>query len=107
MRTCVVTLSHWPDDACEPVLIYRVCERDGSPVRCWAPGLEPDDLEGDLDRGGFDQVSDAVAFALGVDRWRAEQGLLVQSVAEIDRERAKLDSSGKARRAPQPAMDFA
>lgn len=106
MRTCVVTLSHWPDDACEPVLIYRVCERDGSPVRCWAPGLEPDDIEGDLDRGGFHQLSDAVAFALGVDRWRAEKGLIPQSVAEIDCERAKLDSSGKARRAPQPAMDL-
>jgi hypothetical protein len=54
--------------------------------------LENPDPLGALDRGGFDERSDAAAFALGVDRWRAELGLIGETVAEIDEERAALDS---------------
>jgi len=79
---------------------WRVVEWDGTPCRCWAPGLEWPDPEGPLDRGGFDRKSDAKAFALGVDRWRAEKRLIRETVQDIDRERRKLDG-----RVPLPELD--
>jgi hypothetical protein len=82
---------------------FRILELDGNPVTCWAPGIENHDPEGALDRGGFDQRADAVAFALGVDRWRAGVGLIEESVAEIDRKRAELDSRWSAARAKREA----
>jgi hypothetical protein len=71
--------------------VYRVVEQDGAPVTCWLPGLEHSDPEGDLDRGGFSERNDALAFALGVDRWRAEHGLIAETVEAIDIERHSLD----------------
>ena len=53
--------------------LWRVCEADRQPVTRWLP-WEP--LVGALDHGGFDCLQDARAFALGVDRVRAEAGLL-------------------------------
>jgi hypothetical protein len=81
---------------------FRILELSGSAVTCWAPGLEHDDPEGALDRGGFDSREDATAFALGVDRWRAEVGLIAESVEEIDTERRELDQW----RAPIPEIMF-
>jgi hypothetical protein len=72
-------------------ITYRVLELDGKPVDCWLPGLEPNDPEGPLDRGGFELRSDAAAFALGVDYERALFGLIAESVEEIDAERHQLD----------------
>ena len=72
-------------------LTYRLVEQDGRLVECWLPGIENLDPEGPLDRGGFDLQSDAVAFALGVDRERALHGLIAKSVEQIDAERAELD----------------
>ncbi len=74
--------------------IYRLREADGELVDCWAPGIENRDPLGALDRGGFSERGDAVAFSLGVDRWRAEVGLIEQTVADIDAERHALDSYG-------------
>jgi hypothetical protein len=72
--------------------LWRVVERDGEPVSSWLPGLEEDDRPGALDRGGFDQYSDARAFSLGVDHERAFHGHLTGTTAmDIDREREALD----------------
>lgn len=79
---------------------WRLCEPDGSLCVNWAPGLEHDDPEGPLDRGGFDRRTDALAFKLGVDRWRAEKGLIPETVADIDAERRKLDGGR-----PLPELD--
>jgi hypothetical protein len=46
--------------------VWRLREPTGAIVDCWAPGIENPDPEGDLDRGGFSERNDAVAFALGV-----------------------------------------
>ena len=71
---------------------YRVCEADGTPSVNWLPGYENDDPLGPLDRGGFDRLDDATAFALGVDYERAFCGLLDGvTVADIERERRRLD----------------
>ena len=73
---------------------YRVLELDGKPVDCWLPGLEPNDPEGPLDRGGFESKLDANAFRLGVDRERALHGLISGvKVEDVDRERADLDNA--------------
>jgi len=71
---------------------FRLCEQDGSVCDCWLPGCEPPDPEGPLDRGGFDQRLDAQAFAFGIDYERALFGLIAETTADIDRERAELDS---------------
>jgi hypothetical protein len=64
---------------------YRVCEADRQPVSRWLP-LEP--LLGALDQGGFDCLRDARAFALGIDRVRAEAGLVdLTERAELDTDR--------------------
>jgi hypothetical protein len=88
VRIEVVTVHEsWSDE--KPT--YRLCETDGSVCVNWRPGLEPNDPEGPLDRGGFEQRLDATAFALGVDHERSLFGLIAESVEEIDRERAQLD----------------
>jgi hypothetical protein len=67
-------------------------ELDGNLVRSWLPGIEPDDRSGPLDRGGFEQHSDALAFSLGVDHERAFHGHLEGVTTEhIEQERAALD----------------
>jgi len=73
----------------EPIA-WRICEADGTLVHNWAPGLEPDDRL-PLDRGGYSEKEDAIAFALGIDRWRAMKRLIVETVKAIDRERRALD----------------
>jgi hypothetical protein len=70
---------------------YRLCEADGTVCDCWLPGQEAPDWEGPLDRGGFDQRLDATAFALGIDFERALFGLIAETTADIDAERAQLD----------------
>ena len=71
--------------------VWRVCEADRQPVSRWLP-WEP--FVGALDHGGFDCLQDARKFALGVDRVRAEAGLL-----EIT-ERTELDADQRGRRRP-------
>ncbi|MBW2190688.1 MAG: hypothetical protein JRG93_14050 [Deltaproteobacteria bacterium] len=71
--------------------VWRVCEADRQPVSRWLP-WEP--FIGALDEGGFDSYGDARKFALGVDRVRAEAGLL-----EIT-ERTELDADQRGRRRP-------
>jgi len=71
----------------EPV--YRLCESDGEICVRWLPDEWPD--PDGLDKGGFDSRHDAQSFKLGIDRLRAEHGLIAESVDDIDRERAKLD----------------
>jgi hypothetical protein len=89
VRIAVVTVHEsWSDE--RPT--YRLCEADGSVCVNWLPGLEPNDPEGPLDRGGFEQRLDAEGFRLGVDRCRAEHGLIPGvTVADVDAERAGLD----------------
>jgi len=74
------------------VEVWRIVEADGRLCVNWAPGLEWDG-ELPLDRGGFAERSDALAFKLGVDRWRAEQGQLSETVEDIDAERRELDQA--------------
>ena len=72
--------------------LWRVVEIDGGLVRSWLPGLEEDDRHGPLDRGGFDQYSDAWSFSLGLDYERAFHGRLTGiNARDIDREREALD----------------
>jgi hypothetical protein len=78
--------------------VWRLREPTGALVESWAPGIENPDPLGALDRGGFDQRNDAKAFALGIDRWRAEVGLIAETVADIDIERHALDSYGGGQR---------
>jgi hypothetical protein len=88
VRIAVVTVHEsWSDE--KPT--YRLCEADGTVCVNWLPGLEPNDPEGPLDRGGFESRSDAEGFRLGVDYERSLFGLIAESVEEIDRERAQLD----------------
>jgi hypothetical protein len=89
VRIAVVTVHEsWSDT--KPA--YRLCETDGTVCDCWLPGCEPPDPEGPLDRGGFDQRLDADGFRLGIDRCRAEHGLIPGvTVADVDAERAQLD----------------
>jgi hypothetical protein len=54
-------------------LSFRVCEADRELVSRWLP-LEP--FLGALDRGRFSDYADAASFALGIERIRAERGLL-------------------------------
>jgi hypothetical protein len=78
---------------------YRLCEPDGSISVNWLPGVELDDPEGPLDRGGYRSICDARAFALGIDRARAGAGLLAGvTVEQIDRERGQLDRKSYIRR---------
>jgi hypothetical protein len=81
--------------------LWRLCEADGELVVRWLP-LEP--FGGALDRGGFPEYLDAVAFALGVDWVRAEAGILGDLDARaIDIERLELDADRQGRRpAPLP-----
>jgi hypothetical protein len=80
--------------------LWRVVELDGGLVRSWLPGIEADDRDGPLDRGGFDRYSDAWAFSLGVDHERAFHGHLTGITAmDIDVEREALD-----RRCTAPTM---
>lgn len=58
---------------------------------CWLPGRELPEPQ-PLDHGGFDLQGDALGFSLGVDRERALFGLIPESVDDIDRERAALDT---------------
>lgn len=81
--------------------VWRILEANGNLCCNWAPGLELDDIEGALDRGGYLTKLDAKAFALGVDRWRAEKGLIAETVAAIDVERHKLDGGR-----PFPELDI-
>jgi hypothetical protein len=88
VRIEVVTIHEsWSDT--KPT--FRLCEADGTVCVNWLPGLEPNDPEGPLDRGGFESRSDAEGFRLGIDRERSLFGLIAESVEEIDRERAQLD----------------
>ena len=65
--------------------VWRVCEADHELVSRWLP-LGP--FLGALDEGGFKTRRDARAFALGVDRVRAEAGLLdLTERAELDTDR--------------------
>ena len=83
--------------------VFRIVEADGRPCSRWTP-LEP--LGGPLDKGGFDTVEDAQAFALGVDRYRAQHGLISgHSVGSIDQERYALDlDKRKLRHRPKPVI---
>ena len=77
-------------------LNYRLCEADGRPCCRWLP-WEP--ATGPLDKGGFPDLEDALAFALGIDRHRAEAGLIGgRSVQDIDQERHELDGDRRKRR---------
>jgi hypothetical protein len=72
---------------------WRVVELDGQLVRSWLPGIEADDRDGPIDRGGFAQYVDAWAFSLGVDHERAFHGHLAGiTTMDIDKEREALDS---------------
>jgi hypothetical protein len=87
----------WPTFDDDGERIWRLHEQTGERVISWAPGIENPDPDGVLDRGGFRERSDAKAFALGIDRWRAEVALIPMSVAAVDAERHALDV-GKPRR---------
>jgi hypothetical protein len=47
--------------------LWRVCEADGLPASTWLP-TEP--FMGALDRGGFDDYQDALAFKFGTSNGR-------------------------------------
>jgi hypothetical protein len=81
--------------------LWRVCEADGLPVSTWLP-TEP--FMGALDRGGFGDYQDALAFKFGVDWHRAAAGLLTGLTArDVDRERDVLDEDRRGRTpAPLP-----
>ena len=59
----------------ESGILWRLTESDGRLVHAWLPDLEDDDYL-PIDRGGFAEHCDAVAFALGIDWARAEAGIL-------------------------------
>ena len=82
-------------------VLWRLTDSDGELVSRWLP-QEP--FMGALDRGGFAEYTDAVAFALGVDLVRAEAGVLGDLDARaIDNERLELDADRQGRRpAPLP-----
>jgi hypothetical protein len=74
---------------------WRLTESDGELVDRWHPNegpLEP------LDRGGFEDFSDARGFALAIDGVRARAGLLGEmTVADIDSERTCLGARTRHR----------
>lgn len=116
---------------CEPgfdgwaIETWRLYEGNGTLCVNWLPGLELDDDEGPLDRGGFEGRRDATAFALGIDWIRAEAGQLPGlTTRDIDAERRLLDgkqalpelddwdvedeppSHLAARQSPEPAYSY-
>lgn len=107
LARCEVVRVEELDDGWELVPVYRVVEADGEPAINWLPGLERDDPAGALDRGGFEEKTDARAFCCGVNWIRADAGLLEGTTTDdIDAERRNLDGAQwQTRGRPQPAQD--
>ena len=82
--------------------LWRLCEADGCPVSHWLPW---DPTEGALDRGGFEDYRDALAFKLGIDLIRAEAGLVSGwSARDVDLERDELDADRRGRSKFEPPV---
>jgi len=85
-------------------IVWRITEANGELVNRWIP---TDPFLGSLDRGGFELRSDAVAFSLGIDTVRAEEGLFGPEVSRsIRSERAAQDvvKQGRPRADQQPRV---
>jgi len=88
---------------CPDASIYALEEGDsGQPVRRWLPHEHPCPS---LAAARFLELSDAKAFALGVDWIRAQEGLLVETVEEIQALRCQLDFARPGRK-PRGADGF-
>lgn len=80
---------------------WRLTEADGRLVCRWLPWEES---LGPLDKGGFKEHGDALAFKLGIDWCRARARLLGDlTTGDIDLERLELDADRRGRsKAPMP-----
>jgi hypothetical protein len=75
--------------------LWRLTESDGELVDRWLPNEGPGES---LDAGGFESYADAAGFALAIDWVRAQAGLLGDlTIADVDREHAKLDEDRRGR----------